>query len=228
VRWRCGLMSIYFDHLFIHTVIIYYLRREQAVTPLLTTPEKCYRTACKMQNFVWLNVIWVPQRSAEIKPMSQQDASATCPSHGLVLRSTSFVEHGTKINGQYLLSRCVADAEAAISDPQHCWRRVCVLGRQCASTRARDTVELLRSSPWDTAVHHSCYASQRSWPQPSRLPRLGHAARARVSSTIPRYRRVVKASSYNMGWISRGAWPTMQLISGEKDWMRYLCRRWSL
>jgi len=42
-----------------------------------------------------------------------------------------------KKNQRAVLQRRVVGVEAAISDPQHCWRRVCF-------HRARDTFELLR------------------------------------------------------------------------------------
>jgi len=65
--------------------------------------------------------------------------------------------------------------------------------------RARDTVELLRhETPQFISPDSWHVASQQS----GRLPRLGHAARARVSSTNPQYGRVAEASCCDMGWIS--------------------------
>jgi len=49
-----------------------------------------------------------------------------------------------------VLLRRVADADAATSDPQHCWRRVCLPARHCSwHSRA--------SAPWDTPVHQSLW-----------------------------------------------------------------------
>jgi len=118
-------------------------------------------------------------------------------------------------NQRAVLSRRVVNAKTAISDPQHCWRRVCLPARQYASTSC--SWHSRASAPWDTPAHQSWHvASQQSWPQHSRLPRLGHAARVRVSSTNPRYGRVAEASCCDMNFDR--AWWTMQLISGEKDW----------
>jgi len=54
-----------------------------------------------------------------------------------------------------VLPRHVADAEAATSDLQHCWRRVCLPSRQCASTSC--SWHSRASAPWDTAVHQSLW-----------------------------------------------------------------------
>jgi len=95
-----------------------------------------------------------------IQPMSQQDASKTRPYRRLVLDSPAhalvsltlsklgctkliFIKPGAKINGQYYQPRRLADAEAASSDPQHCWRHVFQQDNATAH-RTRDTVELLR------------------------------------------------------------------------------------
>ena len=71
--------------------------------------------------------------------MSQQDASSTRPYRGLVVDTRAlavsklsctnliFVEPRAKLNEQYYRDNHGADAQAATSDPQHCWRRVCLL-----------------------------------------------------------------------------------------------------
>jgi len=79
--------------------------------------------------------------------MSQQDASATCPSHGLVLSSASFVEHGTKINGQYyrdvlLMQKLLPAIRSSIAGDVFVFQQ-----DNAPAHRARDTVEFLRSSP---------------------------------------------------------------------------------
>jgi len=110
-----------------------------------------------------------------------------------------------------------ADAEAATSDPQHCWRRVCLPARQCASTSC--SWHSRASVLWDTPVHQSWHvASQQTSPQPGRLPRLGHAARAHVSSTNPRYGRVAEASCCDMGWISAQRGGLCSWSVAKKDW----------
>jgi len=51
------------------------------------------------------------------------------------------------------LSRRVVDARAAASDPQHCWRRVCLPPRQCTSTSS--SWHRRASALWDTPDHQS-------------------------------------------------------------------------
>jgi len=114
-----------------------------------------------------------------------------------------------------------------ISNPQHCWRRVCLPARQCASTSC--SWHSRASAPWDTPVHQSLWQlSQQSWPQPGRLPHLGHAARVLVSSTNPRYRRVAEAPCCNMGWISPERGGLCSWLVSKKTGSMYPCRRWSL
>jgi len=70
-----------------------------------------------------------------------------------------------------VLLRHVGDARAAASDPQHCWRRVCLSQRQCTSTLR--LWHSRASALWDTAVHQSWHvASQQSWPKPGWLLHL--------------------------------------------------------
>jgi len=120
-------------------------------------------------------------------------------------------------NQQAVFLRRVSDAEAATSDLQHCWRRVCLPARQCASTSC--SWHSRASAPWDTPVYQSWHvASQQSWPLPSRLPHLGHAAGVHVLSTNPQYGRVAEAICCDKGLnFSRAGW-TVPLISGEKGW----------
>ena len=48
------------------------------------------------------------------------------------------------------------------SDPQHCWRRVCLPARQCASTSC--SWQSRASAPWDTAVHQSWHVAAANSP----------------------------------------------------------------
>jgi len=91
------------------------------------------------------------------------------------LRSTklTFIQHGAKINRQY-------------------YRDVLLMQKQLPAIRSiagdvfvfqQDNVpaHVLVTESSFCAVRQSWHvASQQSWPQPGRLPRLGHAARARV------------------------------------------------
>jgi len=128
-----------------------------------------------------------------------------------------FVEPGAKINGQYyrdmLLMQRLLRRSAA------CWRRVCLPARQCASTLC--SWHNWVSAPWDTAVH-------QSWPQPGKLLHMGHAARARISSTNPRYGQVAEASCCNMGWIAAEHAGRCSWSLAKKTGSMYPCRRWSL
>ena len=97
-----------------------------------------------------------PPRCAEIQPMSQQDASATCPHRGLVLDTRAlaavklgctnliFVEPGAKINGQYhrdvLLMQRLLPAICSIAGDMFVFQEDNV-----PAHRTRNTVELLRS-----------------------------------------------------------------------------------
>ena len=87
-------------------------------------------------------------------------------------------------------------------DLHHCWRRVCLPARQCTSTSLWRHSRA--STPWDTPVRQSCHLdSQQSCSKSGRLPHLGHDAGGRVSSTNPRYGRVVAAACWEyMSWIS--------------------------
>jgi len=110
---------------------------------------------------------------------------------------------------------------------QHCWRRVGLPARQCASTSC--SWHSWVSAQWDTAVHQFWHvASQQSWPQPDKLPHLRHAARARVSSTNPRYGQAAEASHCNMGWISAEHGGRCSWSMTKKTGTMYPYRRWSL
>jgi len=52
-------------------------------------------------------------------------------------------------NQRAVLPRRVADAEAATSNPQHCWRRVCLPARQCTNTSC--SWHSWASAPWDSS-----------------------------------------------------------------------------
>jgi len=145
--------------------------------PLTHHTWKCHRTIpCKMSNFfISQKICCVPPRSAEIQLTSQQDASATRPYPGLVFDTRAFavsklgytnvifVEPEAKLNGQYYRDVLLTPTSA----PQHCWRHVCLLARQCTSTSC--SWHSRASVLWDTAVHQSWHvASQQTWPQPGR------------------------------------------------------------
>jgi len=117
-----------------------------------------------------------------------------------------------------VLPRRLADAQAATSNPQHCWRRViCFPARQCASTSC--SWHSRASALWDTAVQQYWHvASQQFGPQPGRLPRLGHAARAHVSSTNAQYGRVAEASCCDMRWFSAERGRRCSWSVAKKDW----------
>jgi len=113
-----------------------------------------------------------------------------------------------------VLTRRVADSEAATSDPQHCWRRVCLPARQCASTSC--SWHSRASAPWDTLVHQSWHvASQQSWPQPGIT-----ASGACYKSACIEYQSAIWTSCGRVllrhGPIFSRTWWTMQLISGKK------------
>jgi len=169
--------------------------------------------------------------------MSQQDASATCLYRGLVLdtralaaaklgcRPTNliFVEPGQKSTGSITETWC----RGCYCNLLHCWRRICLPARQCARTLC--LWHSWVSAQWDTAVRHSWHvASQQSWPQPDKLLHLGHAARARISSTNPRYGQVAEASCCDMGWISAEHGRQCSWSVVIKTGSMYPCRRWSL
>jgi len=214
--------------------IIYFISEENKL--LLSYPPHLKNVIilpCKMHNFfIWLKVMlssttlcW---NSAHVAN-SQQDASKTPPYHGLVLnRPTHALVSLTVSKLGCTISSSSLSLEQKSTDSiteTCCWRRNCyqqfaALLETCLSfikTMRQHIVVVTESS--FCAVRHPTssvlVASQQSWPQPGRLPRLGHAARVLVSSMNPHYRRVAEAPCCNMGWIS--AW-TMQLISGEKDW----------
>ena len=145
--------------------------------------------------------------------MSQQDASKTRPYRKLVLDTRTlvsiivsklgctkliFIEHGAKINGQYY--RDVLLTQKLLPEIHS----IAVLLETCLSSSktVRQHIVLVTQSSFCAVRHPNSsvlVASQQSWPQPDKLPRLGHAARARVSSSSPRYRRVVETSCCDMG-----------------------------
>jgi len=214
-------------------LIIHVISEENKLLPPYPPHLKNVTTLpCKMQNLsTWLKVMLhsttLRWNSAHVATV----ASVTRPYRSLVLDTRALYSIQVRLyrphirwawskNQRPVVPSRVADAETAMlmqkvltSGPHHCWRRVSLPTRQCAS----DTIELLRGAPWDTPVHQSWHvASHPSWPQPGRLPYLGHAARARLSSTTLRYGWLAEASWCDMGWIS--AQGDVQLISGEKDW----------
>ena len=105
----------------------------------------------------------------------------------------------------------------ATSDPQHCWRRVL-----CSSKTMRQHILLVTQSSFCAVRHPSSpvltCGQLTVLASTSRLPHLGHAARARISSTNPRYGRVNGSVLLQHGLNFSIAWWTMQLIGGEKDW----------
>ena len=140
--------------------------------------------------------------------MSQQDASATRPCRGLVLDTRAlavsklgctnliFVEPGATLNGQYyrdmlLMQKLLPTIRSIAGD-------VFVIQQDNAPAHhARDTVELQRRETPQ-------FISPDMWPADSPglnpvEPCLGHAARAHVSSTNPRYGRVAEESCCDMG-----------------------------
>jgi len=102
---------------------------------------------------------YVPPRSAEIQPMSQQDASATCPYRGLVLDTPAlaatklgcrptifiFVELGAKKNQRAVLLRCVADVDAGTAICSIAGDMFVFQQNNAPAHCTRGTVELLRS-----------------------------------------------------------------------------------
>ena len=121
---------------------------------------------CEMQNFfIWLKTeVNVAFHHVLLK--FSPCCNKTLPQLGLVLDTRAlaaakldctnliFVEPGAKINGHYrdvLLMH--------YSDSQHCWRRICLPARQCASTSCSWHSRAI-SAQWDTAVHQSWHL----WP----------------------------------------------------------------
>jgi len=202
-----------------------------------------YLVKCKTFSSDWR---WccVPTHCAEIQRMSQQDASKTRPYRGLVLdRPTHalvsltvstlgctkliFIEPGAKINGQYCRDVLLT-----------CWRRNCyqrsaaLLETRLSSIKTmRQHIVLVTQSSFCAVRHPSSpvlVASQQSWPQPGRLPRLGNAARVLVSSMNPQYRRVAEAPCCKMGCISPERGGLCSWLVAKKTGSMYPCRRWSL
>ena len=128
-------------------------------------------------------------------------------------------------NQRAVLPRRVADATAT-SDLQHCWRRVSLPARQCASTLC--LWHSRASAPWEAPIHQSWrVASQLSWLQPGRLPHVGYVAQAHVSSTNLRYGRVADSSCCDMGWNSAQRDGRCSWSVAKKTGSMYPCRRWS-
>jgi len=199
------------------------------------SPHYRYLVKCKTVSCDW-SWCCVPPCSTEIQPMSQQDCSATRPYRGLVLDTHAitvsklgctnliFVEPWAKVNSQHywdMLLMQVLPAIHSIAEDMFLFQQ-----DNAPAHRARDTVELLHC---ETPVHQSWHvASQQSWPQPGRLLRLGHAARARASSTNPQHGRVAEASCWDTGWISAECGWQCSWSVGKETGSMYPCRRWSL
>jgi len=117
-------------------------------------------------------------------------------------------------NQREVLPRRVADAEATICNPRHCWICVCLPARQCASTSC--SWHSWASAPRDSSSVLTCG-------QPTVL------TSTRVITTSGAWRKCIEyqsatiRTSYGSILVRHGlnfntAWWTMQLISGEKDW----------
>jgi len=130
----------------------------------------------------------------------------------------SYLRWAWSKNQPVVLPRRVADAEAATA--------ICSIGGDvfvfqqdnAPAHRARDTVESLRSETPQFISPDMWRAVQQSWPQPGKLSPLEHDARARISSTNPRYGQVAKASCCDMGWISAENSGRCSWSVKKKDW----------
>jgi len=116
-----------------------------------------------------------------------------------------------------VLMRCVADARATASDPQHCWGRVCLPSRQCTST-----LHL-----WHSRASALWGTSQQSW-----QIRLITASGAWCRNMYAKYKSTI-CTSCGSGLLRHGlnfsrSWWRMRLISGERTGSLYQCRWWSL
>ena len=129
-------------------------------------------------------------------------------------------------NQRAVLPRRVADAETATSDPQHCWRRVSLPARQCASTLC--SWHNRASVPWRTPVHQSWHM----WPANS--PDLNPVDyrfwgilqdcvyRVPICDTDELRKRLVATWAEFQHSVVDYAWSVVKKIGSI-----YPCRRWS-
>ena len=122
-----------------------------------------------------------------------------------------FIESGAI---RAVLPRRVADTEAATSDPRHCWRRVCLPARQCASTSCswhswasapRDNSSVLMCGQRTVLTSTPVITTYGAW---CKCTEYQSAIRTSQGSVLLRHRL-----NFSRAW-----WTYMQLINGEKDW----------
>ena len=219
----------------IHAYLIIYVISEENKLLLPYPPHLKNITTlpCKMQNFfIWLKVML---RSTTLccnsacrnKTLPKLVRFADWYSIGLHTLLWVLQHPHSAVPSSSLLS--LEQKSTDSTTETCCWCRNCyqqsaaLLETWLSSIKTmRQHIMLVTQSSFCAMRHPSSsvlVASQQSWPQPGRLPRLmGHAARVLVSSMNPQYRRVAEAHCWHMGWISPERGGLCSWSAGEKDW----------